>query len=460
MTELVEARVSAATPPALGEQPRPSPLLVGAVAAILLVIATVMMLRRVEPFVNWFYISAWYPTLLILDAAVAARTGRYYLLSRPRFAISLLGWSAVLWFFFELINFRVANWYYVFLPPQRGLRWFGTTISFMTVLPAIFLAERWLTARGAFDALRWPGFDVRPQLLRGIWLTGVAFAALSLIWPRLFFPLIWGALTLLLEPWNYSRDPARSLIGDLSAGRPGRLLRFVTGGLAIGFIWELYNIESRSKWIYTVPGFEDLKLFEMPLLGFGGFPIFALDCFVVYQSLVLLGIAIPASVGSSPAFSGLRTKRMLVAVPAAIAFSLAILFGMDRWTTDSLRPGLDELWVLAPAARQQLAVTPYQDLFALSSAQPADVAQAANVDLEKAREWVAAAELVSFRGIGTTNGRLLWEAGIRSLPALAAADHRSLAADLQSMKERPRAATLAKVRVWVRAAQRAVEARS
>ena len=46
--------------------------------------------------------------------------------------------------------------------------------------------------------------------------------------------MIWGALTLLLEPWNYSRDPKRSLLGDLSAGRPGRLLRFLVGGMAIG----------------------------------------------------------------------------------------------------------------------------------------------------------------------------------------------------------------------------------
>ncbi len=73
---------------------------------------------------------------------------------------------------------------------------------------------------------------------------------------------------------------------------------------------------------------------------------------------------------------------------------------------------------------------------------------------------MAAAQLASFRGIGTANARLLWEAGIRSLPLLAAADHSSLAADLQARTERPRAATPAKVRVWVRAAQRAVEAGS
>ncbi len=110
----------------------------------------------------------------MLDAAAAARTGRYYLLARPRFALSLLGWSAVLWFFFELVNFRVANWYYVFLPPQRSLRWLGTTIAFATVLPAIFLAERWLAARGTFEGLRWPRLNVSRSLLAGVFVAGVA----------------------------------------------------------------------------------------------------------------------------------------------------------------------------------------------------------------------------------------------------------------------------------------------
>ena len=47
------------------------------------------------------------------------------------------------------------------------------------------------------------------------------------------------------------------------------------GGAAIGFIWELLNINARAKWIYTVPFLEDARFFEMPLPGFFGFPPFA-----------------------------------------------------------------------------------------------------------------------------------------------------------------------------------------
>jgi hypothetical protein len=84
------------------------------------------------------------------------------------------------------------------LPPDRLARWLGTTVSFMTVLPALLLAERLLAARGTYERLRWPEFEVSQRLLGGVFLTGVAFAALSMAWPRYFFPLIWGALTLLL----------------------------------------------------------------------------------------------------------------------------------------------------------------------------------------------------------------------------------------------------------------------
>lgn len=433
---------------------RPRPWLIAVPALAFFAAATVLMLREVEPFINWYYVSAWYPTILVLDAVQATISGRYYIVSRPRFAFSLLGWSAVLWFFFEVVNIRVANWYYVFLPPERPLRWLGTTISFMTVLPAIFVAERLLAVGSRFDMLRWPTFHTSRRLLVGIFIAGIVFAGLSLAWPRLFFPMIWGALTLLLEPLNYWRDPGRSLIGDLSAGRPGRLLRFLAGGLMIGFLWELYNIESRSKWIYTVPGFENFKLFEMPLLGFFGFPVFALDCFVVYQSLVMVRVAVAENVGS-PGALRVQPRRAMAAGAAAAVFSLAALFGMDRWNTDSVRPQLEGLWVVESSTLERLATTRYRDVFALARAEPQAVAEATESSLADAEKWVAAARLSTLRGIGTANAQLLWRVGVESVADLAASDPNRLGERLRGLTLRPRVATQPKVRVWVRAARRA-----
>ena len=47
-------------------------------------------------------------------------------------------------------------------------------------------------------------------------------------------------------------------------------------------LWEFWNYWARAKWHYTVPIMENLKIFEMPVPGYLGFPAFALECFTMY----------------------------------------------------------------------------------------------------------------------------------------------------------------------------------
>jgi hypothetical protein len=52
----------------------------------------------------------------------------------------------------------------------------------------------------------------------------------------------------------------------------------------------MWNIYAFPKWIYHVPPFEFLYVFEMPLLGYGGYVPFGLELFAFYQLVVgLLG---------------------------------------------------------------------------------------------------------------------------------------------------------------------------
>ncbi|MEE9471642.1 MAG: hypothetical protein V3W32_07955, partial [Gemmatimonadota bacterium] len=81
-------------------------------ALLFLGLATVGAARFVQPFYGWYYHWAWYPMLVALAAGYALALGRPA--GTPRLALSLLFWSAPLWFLFELINFRLANWYYVY----------------------------------------------------------------------------------------------------------------------------------------------------------------------------------------------------------------------------------------------------------------------------------------------------------------------------------------------------------
>jgi len=59
-------------------------------------------------------------------------------------------------------------------------------------------------------------------------------------------------------------------------------VNLVLSGFLCGALWEFWNYWSRAKWHYTVPIMEHVKIFEMPLPGYFGFPAFALECFTMY----------------------------------------------------------------------------------------------------------------------------------------------------------------------------------
>lgn len=405
----------------------------------------------VEPFATWYYLFAWYGTLLAGDGLFArlkrtsgpAAREDFYLLGRPAHLLTLLGWSAVIWLFFELVNFRLQNWYYVFLPEERGLRWAGMLAAFATVLPAVFLSEALLERARVARHARWPPLRVTGRLLTSMRVAGAAMLIFVLVWPRYCFPLIWVAVTLIVEPSVYRRAPERSLLGDLGRGEPGRMLRLLLGGAAIGLLWEIINAAARARWIYTVPGLEDVRLFEMPVLGFLGFPPFALECFVLWQALVVAGIAIPRE---GHAFSA-PMRRSVVAVAASVPFCVSVLIGMDSRTVSSLSPQLRDLTGV-PA---DLGARTGLDVFSLAQSDSGQLAKLFGVDTSHAAEWVQTARLATLRGIGTYHASLLRRLGISSVDALARTDATQLVSRLETLTGTD--FVDARVRVWVRGAR-------
>jgi len=412
--------------------------------------------HQVQPFYGWLYPWAWFPTLLALDAGLAVREGRAPLLGRPRFALSLALWSVPVWLLFEFANLRLANWYYVSVPASRTLRWSGEALAFATVLPAIYLASRWLESLGVARDWRRPCFQVRPVHRAISRALGAGFLGLAAWRPDAFFPLLWGAVTLLLEPWNYNRDPRASLLGDLAAGRYARIVRLFGAGLAIGLLWEGFNYLAEARWIYTVPGLEGGKLFEMPVPGFLGFPVFALDCFVLYQTLTLLGVAVPGWGEARAGERWVRAGRLRrgVASTAAAGFTLLVLAGIDRWTVDSVQAGLAKLPGASPVVAAALLRAGVGSVPALARADAAALAGRAGLDAETAHALVAAARLANLQGLGATNAAALWAEGVRSPCALAGADPARVARAIRAERRGPNAARPARLRVWLRAARR------
>jgi len=432
---------------------RQAPFVVAAAAA-LIGAAIGLALRGVEPAATWLYQAAWYPTIVGMAALIARREGRDPLTANPLHTLSLFAWSAVFWFFFELLNWRLDNWYYVNVPAERAARWIGISLAFATVLPAIFFAARTLESWNVLRRVPARPMRVTDPGLRLTSLAGIVFLVLPLAWPRLFFPLVWGATTLLAEPALYRRERSWSLIGDLERGELGRILRLLVGGAGIGLLWELYNSIARSRWIYTVPGLENLKLFEMPLLGFLGFPVFALECWSVFHLLACFGISTPEQPSARP----VRLRRKVGTAVAGVAFAVAVLVGMERFTISSTTPQLIGVPGLPASVAFQLA-SEGMSPFALARVPADELAVQADVSLDQAAQWIESARLCTLRGIGTDNARRLAALGVTDVATLARQDPETLAARLRGAAPRdPRARrpTSAEARVWVRAARAAL----
>ncbi len=437
-----------------------------AASSLALVVAVVLLVLGVDPVPTWFYVFAWYPTLVLLDTIAHRKDGRGMVLGDPRRVISLCAWSAVIWLVFEAANFRLDNWYYVFLPSNPFERWTGILLAFGTVVPAILLAERALDTVGVGRRWRTRPFQIGSRDLRGSVLLGLLELALALMWPRLFFPLIWGTGALLAEPFVYRRRPDLSLFADISRGDWGRVGRLFVGGLGIGLLWESYNYWARGKWVYTVPWLENTKWFEMPPVGFIGFAFFALEAWAMYQALCAARVALPLpdltrvpSAGHvdltpvpSPYGRGeislLAPRRTQVAGIVAAGFAIATLIGMERWTISSVVPRLTDLPDVTPARADALETSGIRTPFALATADPRIVPGIIGASAEEAHALTEAARLTVLRGIGTEHAGQLSNIGVEDTCFLAGENPDLLwvAIHLNEPRKRP---TLPEVRVWI-----------
>ncbi len=427
-------------------------LLLAGPASIALCFA--LMLGRVEPFATYFYQFAWYGLIFTFDQLIRRRQGHSLIgACGPGFLI-LLFWSAVAWYFFELVNLRLQNWYYVFVVDGWTLNFLATLVAFATVFPGIFWIDHYLTLRGVAAGRRGKPLRFSAAGLRNLQLGGLVCLVLPLLWPTYFFPLVWLALVLITAPANYRRG-IDDLLFQFERGEYGPFLRLLLAGLIAGFFWESLNFWARAKWIYTVPFFDELKLFEMPLAGFLGFPPFAVECAVLYRALVWRGLA--------PAFGAytVATARPFGPALRGVFFALAAVFCvathyyMDRQTTASVRPSLTTLEGLDPPVRALLETHRVQYLTDLEGWQGRGLWRQLEGELtpEQLAELQRTSRLYLHQGIGAEYGNLLWQAGIRSTEELGRLSAETV---LQRLSAAPhqRLPTLAQVRVWVRRAPR------
>ena len=244
-------------------------------------------LLEIEPFWSWHTPIAWTGYILFVDGLVWARCGDSWLTSARGEFVFLAAVSIPLWLVFEFYNLFIENWSYVNLPEHPVARYSGYAWSFATIWPAIFeTGDLMATLRGHPQPPRQVARSSRRTSLD--WMVVLVGAAL-LIWPLVrpspyLAAPIWLGFILLLDPLN-ARAGSESLLADLRSSTYGRFTNLCLSGLVCGLLWEFWNYWARAKWIYTVPILQNVKLFEMPLPGYLGFPAFALECFTMYVTL-------------------------------------------------------------------------------------------------------------------------------------------------------------------------------
>lgn len=420
------------------------------------------LVARVEPFYSSIYCFLWWSYIFAADFAVWKLRGTSLLRDRPKEFLFLAIWSVPLWMLFEAVNLRIHNWYYVMVPWSFSWGMLFLVLAFGTVLPGIF--ETMELVVGLIEKFAPRGRIVGRPFTMSLWNVriqfgiGVLMLILLLVFPEDCFCLAWGFAFFLTEPicyWKWRAEKGqigRSLLGQLAAGDNTRLVALLVSGLICGGLWEAWNIHARTKWIYSVPYFDELKLGEMPVLGFLGFPPFALECYALVNFLSLLrgGRSWELTASENRARSGLPSwgvAASAVLVPIAM---LVCLRGAAMNTVASVSLPLDycfrrELGETGVNALRQRNATEGHQFLRLKERPPEIAAEL------YARMW-RLVTLSECKGMGIRNALALEALKITQLDELARENPAELTRKLQ--KRGRRHVRLEEVKIWIREANR------
>lgn len=412
-----------------------------------------------------FYAFAWWGYIFLLDGFIAMRRGNSLLTSRRHHFWPMFIGSVTFWYLFEALNLRYQNWYYVGAFQNIVNGYIFSAFAFSTVLVGMFETYEAVCTFNPWK--NWRGTPRKfPAWVSYSWQAlGATMAGLSILFPTYLAPLIWGSLTFLVDPWNY-RNGRRSVLRDFERRDWGTVARLLFAGLLCGLVWESMNFFAPQKWIYTVRGLENFKLFEMPLLGFLGFPALMMDGLAFYSVLACWFLGNESwehpddMKDRFPTWPPPPRSRFWKTVPFQMAFWAVVLIWIKEVNTGSYRMDLTDLPALPPdriGVLVEEGVTRPRHLLLHSKTEEGREFLRASLELpeETLDEILEEAELYTYKGIGSKHGPMLQAVGVRGLEQLEAespeALHERLVQYCESAGLRP--PRLDMVRVWVLAAR-------
>jgi hypothetical protein len=373
--------------------------------------------NHVSLFYAHTYPFAWYGLIVFLDGLLWWRWNEGLILARPREFVTLLFWSAIFWFFFEIWNLHLQNWYYAGAPAEGLWPHAEAYLDFATVLPGMFLVYRLLCR------LKIPGqaksrFVLNKGARKACIPIGLVMLILPLICPGYFFPFVWGAFIFLLEP-VCAKWGGHSLLKDAE----------------------------RGEWTAVVR------------LGFLGFPPFCVECFVMTNAVYILRGGhhwLPQTPNRTKAASSTHKTVYLLVIVSGLFLSEWSYSQMKNHTIDSRAEPLWQILAdISPTETKMLGKRGWR--------YPKEILQ----DWEEAKKVITPPfrdrirqrlELVGLLNMGSANARLLENAGIHSRKQLGKQDPDKLFTRLARLNQTLvlRQTPLVKRRIvaWIGAAKR------
>ena len=238
------------------------------------------------PFAQHTFFPLWLGYILLVDAIVLRRTGSSQLTRSPTAFLGMFVISAPLWWAFEGINHYTQNWRYVgvehYSPVQYALL---ASWQFSIVVPAVFETAELVGTLGFLRRLRsGPALDLPGGYLAAAIVAGLVSIVALIQWPRYVYPVSWLFIALTLDPINYLQGRS-SILGQLRQGDWRLVIALPAAALICGWFWEMWNYWALPKWEYSIPAVDFARIFEMPLMGYGGYLPFGLEVYAGYHFL-------------------------------------------------------------------------------------------------------------------------------------------------------------------------------
>jgi len=237
---------------------------------------------NLEFFTQLYFPLVWLGFGLFIDGLVYKFRGKSLIQNKTKDLLLLAVFSFLIWSGFEFIANCVQEWDYINIYDFSYLKYIllSSTI-FAFALPCMFEIADLVNVLTSFR-YRTSKYKVNKILLYLLIALGGVLFIIPIFYPDWIFPLIWISLFLVFDSINYLNGQP-SIIKNILRSNWKIPVSLLVSGIFVGFLWEVWNYWSLTKWTKSVPFFDFYRSFDIPLLSYSLYFLFAWEIYSMYH---------------------------------------------------------------------------------------------------------------------------------------------------------------------------------